>query len=466
MRTARVQSVMNAYNELDGIPCAADSMLLTTILRDEWGFEGCVVSDYFSIKQLVDYHRFAVDAQDAAVQALAAGMDVELPSSDCYDEPLLDAVRSDLVSTEIARPRRAPRAADEVRPRPLRAAVRRHVDGSPDERQRRAARASRARSRARASCSCATTAPCRSSRRSARSRSSARAPTTCATCSATTRIPRTSSRSATCSRPAREQSRRRSSAGSTSAAARSSRRRFSTRSASTSASACATSAAARSTGTARDGFDAAVALARDADVAVMVMGDKSGLTSDCTSGESNDCSSLDLPGVQDELIAAVAATGTPIVLVLVAGRPYGATPAARGVRGRAPGVASGRGRRGGDRRDPGRRGESRRQAADLLSALGRTDPGLLRAQDLRRPLALEGRLRRRSRDAALSVRPRAELHELRARRRGGPARRPSRGPRRSPSTSPSRTPATVPATRSCSSTSATRRRASRVRCSS
>jgi beta-glucosidase len=79
-------------------------------------------------------------------------------------------------------------------------------------------------------------------------------------------------------------------------------------------------------GTAHDGFDAAVALARDADVAVMVMGDKSGLTSDCTSGESNDCSSLDLPGVQEELIAAVAATGTPIVLVLVAGRPYGATP--------------------------------------------------------------------------------------------------------------------------------------------
>jgi beta-glucosidase len=76
-------------------------------------------------------------------------------------------------------------------------------------------------------------------------------------------------------------------------------------------------------GSSRDGFDAAVSLARDSDVAVLVMGDKSGLTRECTCGESRDCSSLDLPGVQEELIRAVAATGTPVVLVLVAGRPYG-----------------------------------------------------------------------------------------------------------------------------------------------
>jgi beta-glucosidase-like glycosyl hydrolase len=62
--------------------------VLTTILRGQWGFEGCVVSDYFSIRQLADTHRFAVDAQDAAAKALDAGMDVELPSSDCYAQPL------------------------------------------------------------------------------------------------------------------------------------------------------------------------------------------------------------------------------------------------------------------------------------------------------------------------------------------------------------------------------------------
>ena len=53
------------------------------------------------------------------------------------------------------------------------------------------------------------------------------------------------------------------------------------------------------------------------------MGDRAGLTDDCTTGESRDVSSLDLPGVQEELVSAVAATGTPVVLVLVAGRPIG-----------------------------------------------------------------------------------------------------------------------------------------------
>ena len=71
------------------------------------------------------------------------------------------------------------------------------------------------------------------------------------------------------------------------------------------------------------GFAEAVELAAAADVAVLVMGDKSGLTEDCTSGEFRDRSSLDLPGVQEELARAVLATGTPAVLVLVAGRPSG-----------------------------------------------------------------------------------------------------------------------------------------------
>jgi beta-glucosidase len=73
----------------------------------------------------------------------------------------------------------------------------------------------------------------------------------------------------------------------------------------------------------RSGFDAAVALAASASVALMVMGDRSGLTDDSTTGEGRDRASLDLPGVQEELVRAVIATGTPVVLVLVAGRPVG-----------------------------------------------------------------------------------------------------------------------------------------------
>jgi beta-glucosidase len=55
----------------------------------------------------------------------------------------------------------------------------------------------------------------------------------------------------------------------------------------------------------------------------MVMGDRAGLTDACTTGESRDRSTLDLPGVQEDLVKAVLATGTPVVLVLVAGRPAG-----------------------------------------------------------------------------------------------------------------------------------------------
>ncbi|MFN8453010.1 MAG: glycoside hydrolase family 3 C-terminal domain-containing protein, partial [Anaerolineae bacterium] len=69
------------------------------------------------------------------------------------------------------------------------------------------------------------------------------------------------------------------------------------------------------------GFAEAVEAARGAQVAVLVVGDKGGLADDCTSGEARDRADLDLPGVQKELVRAVYDTGTPVVVVLVNGRP-------------------------------------------------------------------------------------------------------------------------------------------------
>ncbi|MBE0430431.1 MAG: glycoside hydrolase family 3 C-terminal domain-containing protein, partial [Dehalococcoidia bacterium] len=74
-------------------------------------------------------------------------------------------------------------------------------------------------------------------------------------------------------------------------------------------------------GTSRTGFAEAVRIAGEADVAVVVVGGKSGLTPDCTCGEMRDSAELRLPGVQDDLVKAVFETGTPVVLVLVNGRP-------------------------------------------------------------------------------------------------------------------------------------------------
>jgi beta-glucosidase len=93
VKEAKVRTVMNAYHDIDGLPCTSSRELLTGILREEWGFQGAVVSDYFAVERLISQHHTAADKQDAACQALEAGIDLELPFADCYNE-LLAAVQS------------------------------------------------------------------------------------------------------------------------------------------------------------------------------------------------------------------------------------------------------------------------------------------------------------------------------------------------------------------------------------
>ncbi|KAF2414229.1 glycosyl hydrolase [Microbacterium sp. B35-04] len=90
IRDGGVQSVMNSYAEIDGVPVASDPTLLTDLLRDEWGFEGTVVADYFSVAFLHSLHGVAGDLGEAAVLALRAGIDVELPTADAFAGPLRD----------------------------------------------------------------------------------------------------------------------------------------------------------------------------------------------------------------------------------------------------------------------------------------------------------------------------------------------------------------------------------------
>lgn len=92
-------SVMTSYNSLDGIPCTSNHELLTGVLRNNWVFNrGIVVSDLFSIDGLRGTHRTATSLQDAAIQALSAGVDVDL-GGNCYVR-LADAVREGKVSEE------------------------------------------------------------------------------------------------------------------------------------------------------------------------------------------------------------------------------------------------------------------------------------------------------------------------------------------------------------------------------
>jgi beta-glucosidase len=92
IREAGLASIMNAYQEIDGIPCGASRWLLDDLLRGELGFHGVVVADYYTVLCLMTYHRIAADKSEAGARALEAGLDVELPQLDCFGEPLAEAV--------------------------------------------------------------------------------------------------------------------------------------------------------------------------------------------------------------------------------------------------------------------------------------------------------------------------------------------------------------------------------------
>lgn len=91
-------SVMTSYNSLDGIPSTASKALLTDLLRHEWGFHGFVVSDLYSVDGIWGTHRVARDRQEAGVMALKAGVDADLGA--LAFAPLVDAVKKGLASEE------------------------------------------------------------------------------------------------------------------------------------------------------------------------------------------------------------------------------------------------------------------------------------------------------------------------------------------------------------------------------
>jgi len=79
IRDAGLATMMNAYPELDGEVVAASRKILTELLREKLGFDGLVVSDYEAVMMIHNYHHAAVTKKDAAIKALIAGIDVELP---------------------------------------------------------------------------------------------------------------------------------------------------------------------------------------------------------------------------------------------------------------------------------------------------------------------------------------------------------------------------------------------------
>ncbi len=101
IREAKVASIMNAYCEVDEVVTATSREIMNDLLRDELGFDGLVVSDYYAISMIYNFHYAAPDAVSAAWYALNAGIDSELPSTAVYGEPLIKAVETGVVSEAL-----------------------------------------------------------------------------------------------------------------------------------------------------------------------------------------------------------------------------------------------------------------------------------------------------------------------------------------------------------------------------
>ena len=298
-----VRSVMHSYTEIDGVPVAADRDLLTGVLRERWGFDGTVVADYFGVAFLHLLHHVAADLGEAAGQALLAGVDVELPTGDAYLAPLAEAVRSGAVDESLV-DRACTRALEQKAELGLLGAT--FEDEPPaqvelDGPEHRAA----ARQLAEESVVLLSndgTLPLATPGRVAVVGPNADRLAALFGCYSFVNhvIPQ---------HPGTEP-------GILAPTVREALGAEWPDDELTYTWGCDVESEDVS------GIDEAVAAARDAEVAVVVAGDSSGLFGRATSGEGCDRDDLELPGVQRRLVEAMLATGTPVVLVLVTGRPY------------------------------------------------------------------------------------------------------------------------------------------------
>ncbi len=97
VKRTNVGAVMASYNEIDGVPSHANKWLLGDILRGEWGYKGMVVSDYFAIAEMINRHKIAANDEEAAILALTAGVDSDLPNGASY-QTLVKLVKEGKVS--------------------------------------------------------------------------------------------------------------------------------------------------------------------------------------------------------------------------------------------------------------------------------------------------------------------------------------------------------------------------------
>jgi beta-glucosidase len=85
IKETKVAAVMPSYNEIDGVPSHANRWMLTKVMRGEWKFRGVAVSDYFAVNELVSRHKLVANTKEAGLYALKAGVDIETPDAEGYN---------------------------------------------------------------------------------------------------------------------------------------------------------------------------------------------------------------------------------------------------------------------------------------------------------------------------------------------------------------------------------------------
>ncbi|MEU8818814.1 glycoside hydrolase family 3 N-terminal domain-containing protein [Actinoplanes sp. NPDC048796] len=312
IREGGARSVMNSYSDVDGVPAGADPWLLTTVLREKWGFTGTVVSDYWAVPFLASTHHIAADEAEAGALALTAGIDVELPDTLGFSADLISRVPESVIDQAARRLLTQKIALGLLDPDWTPASsVATAGDVQLDSSSNRAL----AREMAEKSVILldpGTALPLPASSRIAVVGPAADDARTFMGCYAFPNhvLPRYPGIGLGVDVPT---------------AVEALRSEFAEVSY---ARGCDVNSEDRS------GFDEAVAAAGSADVVVAMVGDLAGLFGHGTSGEGCDAEDLRLPGVQGDLIEALLATGTPVVVVVVSGRPY----ALGGIAGRTAGL--------------------------------------------------------------------------------------------------------------------------------
>ena len=101
VKYGRARSLMPAYHDIDGEPLHQSSRYLNHLLRERWGFEGIIVSDYEGLIQLITDHHVHSDKAGAAAATLNAGVDVELPGNSLFQEGIKSALDKGLLKMEV-----------------------------------------------------------------------------------------------------------------------------------------------------------------------------------------------------------------------------------------------------------------------------------------------------------------------------------------------------------------------------